>query len=308
MAGPAIDVRDWVTPEDLNVAPDLLGLPLARPWRRAAAMAVDLCAIGILSALGNAWMLLGIALAALAWAHMQRRARTARELWPAWCAAGLLVAAGIWQTATEPRTAAQDDAATRAEVAQALEQARSAARSAGAGSAASAPAAGEAVESAIKLAALEAQSKALRQREAPGWRDTLREWVDEYGPGYGWSMLYFTWLTSWWRGQTLGKRLFGLRVVELSGKPMTMMRCLKRYGGYAAGMATGGLGIAQLWWDANRQGLQDRTAHTVVIDLRNPRRLDAVQWPALAAAAQDAAAAGGDAALSAASSPTTSPR
>lgn len=310
MAGPAIDVRDWVTPEDLNVAPGLLGLPLARPWRRAAAMAVDVAVIGLLSALGNGWMLLGIALAALAYARMQRRALPARRLWPAWAAAALLVAAGAWQAATEPRPAARDDAATAEQVAQALEQARSAAAEAARASpAASAAGAGPAVEAALKAAALDAAAKAARKREAPGWRDTLREWVDEYGPGYGWSMLYFTWLTSWWRGQTLGKRLFGLRVVELSGKPMTMMRCLRRYGGYAAGMATGGLGIVQLWWDANRQGLQDRTAHTVVIDLRNPRRLDPAQWPALAAAtpATDAAPAEG-APLSAASSPTTSPR
>ena len=46
------------------------------------------------------------------------------------------------------------------------------------------------------------------------------------------------------------------------------MRSLRRYGGYAAGMATGGLGFLQALWDLNRQGIQDRVAHTVVIDLR----------------------------------------
>jgi uncharacterized RDD family membrane protein YckC len=71
----------------------------------------------------------------------------------------------------------------------------------------------------------------------------------------------------------VGKKLFGLQVVELTGKPMTVMRCLKRYGGYAAGMATGGLGFAQLLWDANRQALQDKAAHTVVVDMRAPRQL-----------------------------------
>ena len=50
---------------------------------------------------------------------------------------------------------------------------------------------------------------------------------------------------------------------------MTVMRWLRRYGGYAAGMATGGLGFLQMIWDVNRQGIQDRTAHTVVVDLRN---------------------------------------
>jgi uncharacterized RDD family membrane protein YckC len=66
----------------------------------------------------------------------------------------------------------------------------------------------------------------------------------------------------------VGKRLLALRVVELTGRPMTVLLSLKRYGGYAAGMATGGLGFAQVLWDANRQGLHDKAAHTVVLDLR----------------------------------------
>jgi len=37
-------------------------------------------------------------------------------------------------------------------------------------------------------------------------------------------------------------------------------------------MATGGLGFAQVLWDPNRQGLQDKAAHTVVLDLRAARR------------------------------------
>ena len=46
------------------------------------------------------------------------------------------------------------------------------------------------------------------------------------------------------------------------------MTSFGRYGGYAAGMATGGLGFAQVLWDANRQAVQDKLAHTVVVDLR----------------------------------------
>jgi uncharacterized RDD family membrane protein YckC len=43
------DPRDSITPDAFSVAPDLLGLPLARPWRRAAAMLIDLAAIGLLA-------------------------------------------------------------------------------------------------------------------------------------------------------------------------------------------------------------------------------------------------------------------
>jgi uncharacterized RDD family membrane protein YckC len=77
-------------------------------------------------------------------------------------------------------------------------------------------------------------------------------------------------LPAWWRGQTVGKRLLKLRVVELTGQPITVLRSLRRFGGYAAGMATFGLGFAQMLRDPNRQGLQDRAAHTVVLDERVP--------------------------------------
>ena len=65
----------------------------------------------------------------------------------------------------------------------------------------------------------------------------------------------------------------GLQVAELSGKPMNLLRSFSRYGGYLAGMGTGGMGFAQVLWDANRQALQDKAAHTVVLDLRRQDRL-----------------------------------
>ena len=91
------------------------------------------------------------------------------------------------------------------------------------------------------------------------------------GAKFGWGIVYFSLLPAWWSGQTVGKKLLGLQVVELTGQPMTVMRCLKRYGGYAAGLATGCLGFGQALWDPNRQAIQDKAAHTAVIDLRGAR-------------------------------------
>ena len=70
---------------------------------------------------------------------------------------------------------------------------------------------------------------------------------------------------SWWNGQTVGKRMMGVRVVRLDGEPITWWTAFERAGGYAAGLATGLLGFAQVWWDANRQAIHDRIVGTVVV-------------------------------------------
>lgn len=52
-----------VRTETLSVAPDIVGLTLAEPWKRAAAMLIDLCVIGLLSLLAKPF--LGIAIGLL---------------------------------------------------------------------------------------------------------------------------------------------------------------------------------------------------------------------------------------------------
>jgi hypothetical protein len=95
-----------------------------------------------------------------------------------------------------------------------------------------------------------------------GW---LRNLVDELGFGFGWATLYMTVILSWWNGQTVGKKLMGIRVLRLDGGPVTWWTAFERAGGYAAGFATGLLGFAQVFWDANRQAIHDRIVGTVVV-------------------------------------------
>lgn len=95
-----------------------------------------------------------------------------------------------------------------------------------------------------------------------GW---LRDRLDELGFGFGWAALYMSVFLSWWNGQTVGKRLMGVRVVRLDGEAITWWTAFERAGGYAAGLATGLLGFAQVWWDANRQAIHDRIVGTVVV-------------------------------------------
>jgi len=269
----------WITPEPLNVSPELVGLPLASPWRRAAAMGVDVVVVGLLSGVSGLWLLGGLALVLLQ-LRSRRGATSGPRLALGWVAAvliGLLALqeAQSWWTAWRHPAQAAAAAAAEAEDARADAQAErdesrlgpdpSASPAAHAASGAGAPAATDAQ----RIARLEAElAEARRPRPL---RQQLSRLVDDIGLGLGWGIVYFSLLPAWWGGQTVGKKLLRLRVVELTGKPMTVLRCLKRYGGYAAGMATGGLGFAQVLWDPNRQGLHDKAAHTAVVDLRAPR-------------------------------------
>jgi hypothetical protein len=309
-AGPA--ARDRVTAEDLNVAPALLGQPLAAPARRAAAIAIDGLWIAAFNALGNVWVALALAALLLVQRCQRRRPDEASDrLGPALAVAALLLGLGALTHGDESSDRAGDEG-RRAAAAAASEVAREVSAALVEAGVAAAPTGGRAPDAETDaepddeshaLRALRARVKAqddeLQRLRSPGlgaWQARAKHWLDELGEGWLWSLAYFTLLPAGWLGgrpgQTLGKRLMGLRVAELTGKPMTPMRNLKRYGGYAAGMATGGLGLAQLLWDTNRQAIQDKTAHTVVLDLRRPAAPSAAGAASPDSAAGDSAQAG----------------
>ncbi len=95
----------------------------------------------------------------------------------------------------------------------------------------------------------------------------IRRSLADLGLGLGWSSLYFTAFLVLWSGQTPGKRLFRIRVVRLDGKPIGWWTALERFGGYTAGLGTGLLGFLQVFWDRNRQAIQDKISETVVVKL-----------------------------------------
>lgn len=98
---------------------------------------------------------------------------------------------------------------------------------------------------------------------------SLIKWVKgilaDFGLGFGWAMLYFTFYISWNNGQTIGKLVTRIRVVQLDNQPISLWASFSRQGGYGAGFATGLVGFAQILWDPNRQAIQDKVASTVVI-------------------------------------------
>jgi hypothetical protein len=107
--------------------------------------------------------------------------------------------------------------------------------------------------------------ESVAKEEKKGLLGTLLGLLDDLGIGFGWTGLYFTAFTALWKGQTPGKKLFGIRVLRLDGLPMTLWASFERFGGYAAGLFTGLTGYAQVYWDRNRQAIQDKISETVVI-------------------------------------------
>ncbi|WP_310386242.1 RDD family protein [Roseateles sp.] len=282
------DPRAWVTPDDLNVAPSLLGLPLATPRQRLFAMAADLGLLALAIQMGNFWLLLAAGLALWLWLRQHRpevfgqsrwlfgrKAVTGPRpwgwLWVAVFAIGGTVQA--WHDAGEPPAALP--------VVSVALPADAASAASAASAAAAVPAVSEGFEfhdpQARRIERLEAQLERARAPLFYALHDEFRYWVDKIGLSYFWGALYFTLLPLLWPGQTPGKRLLGLQVMELTAKRLTPLILFKRFGGYAAGLATGGSGFVQLIWDSNRQAIQDKTAHTVVIDARSQARMSEPQ-------------------------------
>lgn len=98
-----------------------------------------------------------------------------------------------------------------------------------------------------------------------GFRGLLRDIWEQAGSAIGLWSLYFTIALTLTGGQTVGKKMMGLRVLRLDGEPLTWWSSFERAGGYVAGIATGTLGFVQVFWDSNRQCVHDKIVGTVVV-------------------------------------------
>jgi len=112
------------------------------------------------------------------------------------------------------------------------------------------------------LARTQATLEAERSHGPLAWLWSI---IDELGIGFGWAALYLTITHAWWRGTSIGKKLFRIRVVMIDQRPLNWWLSFERAGGYAAGFATGLLGFAQIFWDPNRQAIHDKVSETIVI-------------------------------------------
>ena len=82
------------------------------------------------------------------------------------------------------------------------------------------------------------------------------------------SMIYFTYFHGA-AGQTPGKMIFGLKMVQSTGEQMTFGLAFLRWVGYIISAVVFYLGFIWIAFDAKKQGWHDKIAGTVVIRVRN---------------------------------------
>jgi uncharacterized RDD family membrane protein YckC len=96
-----------------------------------------------------------------------------------------------------------------------------------------------------------------------GWRrHALQAWV-LFVAGF-----YFTWF--WTRGgQTLPMKTWHIRLVQVDGRPVRMLRAIHRYFIALLGLAALGSGFVWAIFDRDRQFLHDRLSGTALTDARS---------------------------------------
>lgn len=82
------------------------------------------------------------------------------------------------------------------------------------------------------------------------------------------SMFYFTYFHGA-VGQTPGKMIFGLKVVQSTGEQMTFGLAFLRWVGYIISAVLFYIGFLWVAFDAKKQGFHDKIAGTVVVRIRN---------------------------------------
>ncbi|MDO9528804.1 MAG: RDD family protein [Syntrophales bacterium] len=97
------------------------------------------------------------------------------------------------------------------------------------------------------------------------------------------NVIYFTYFHGT-TGQTVGKKIFGLKVVQKTGEPITMGIAFLRWVGYLISALILYLGFIWIAFDRRKQGWHDKIAGTCVIKinpvknaLTNAGRLDRSQ-------------------------------
>jgi len=258
------DPRHIITADAFRVDEALLGLALASPRKRAIAMAIDLLLIQQLSHIGNA--ALGLATVALLYLLSRSKGKKAIGTVRSTLFKTLAIITLLYVIAVEYLNYQENhqftllnhpstESLTRTNNADAtlddsLEKKQTVTLS---------------TEEIIDN--LQQENRVLKANDDSDVMDILEALANKFGYGFGWAGLYFTLVVYLLNGQTLGKWLMRIKIIQLDGKKIGIWSAFRRYGGYAASVVTGLSGFFQIYWDPNRQGLHDKVSSTVVIKL-----------------------------------------
>ena len=260
------DPRHIITPDAFAVDKELLGLPLATPKVRGFAMIFDLILIQQLSQVDS--FVLGLAIAMVLYLLSSRKSKKTvgslrNNIFKA--LAILLFSyiillegwAYIQQQSVKPASVSQTSAESSETIVEQQQQVTQA----------EIPLNEQLSQAKLELSELKDENRALKADENSDLMDIIEAVGKKFGYGFGWAGIYFTLFCYLLNGQTPGKFIFRIRIIQLDGKKLSIWNSFGRYGGYAASVVTGLSGFFQIYWDANRQGLHDKVSGTVVIKL-----------------------------------------
>jgi hypothetical protein len=264
IANPPRAAGRLVTAETLGAAPSVLGLPLANPWRRLAAMLVDLTAVGLLSLLSGPWLGLATGFMLIVLFGNSGSAPFALKAVRAACRVlgaiiVLLSVLALGHVSLVREGGLELDVFTGREPIPAMTESVFVPPDAS-------PSELRTASARLEKQVAELKAENLRLQEASGsWIYQSRAFASTLGVTFGWSGVYFTLLAGACGGRTLGKLLLRIRAVKTDGMPFTFFDAFVRHGGYVAGVAMGLTGFLRLLWEPNRQAVEDRIAGTVVV-------------------------------------------
>jgi len=80
-------------------------------------------------------------------------------------------------------------------------------------------------------------------------------------------VFYFALSFYFWKGQTVGKKIFRIKLLSLYHEHPGLWHCIERSLGYFASALEFGFGFIQAFWNPNRMSLHDKIGETIVIEL-----------------------------------------
>jgi uncharacterized RDD family membrane protein YckC len=81
-------------------------------------------------------------------------------------------------------------------------------------------------------------------------------------------IIYFALTTYITNGQSIGKKVLGIKIISIYHHRIALWHCIERSLGYVASTLELMIGFYQVFWNPNRMTLHDRIAETIVIKTR----------------------------------------